>query len=353
MHTRIHPVPLSTTLLAALATCASLTATPARAAEGPYHILATSQTMGTGGIDYVTADSDERRVYVPRGSQVLVFDLDSLEQVGAITNTSAHGVAIDAATHHAFSSSSPVAMWDTRTLAPIKTIAVQGRPDGIFDEPLTGRIYVLSHSAPNVTVLDAKDGTEVGTIDLGGAPEQAAGDGAGNVYVDIEDKDQVAVVDAKTLKVTAHYDLGGKGRTPAGLALDAKNHVLFVLCREPAVAVMLDARDGKCLGTVPIGQGTDGGTFNPATLEAFSSQRNGTLSVIKETSPTAFELAQTVQTKQGAKTCTFDAKTGHVVLIATEAAPATAGQPAPAENEPRKGRGRGGPALLDLIVVGK
>ena len=124
-------------------------------------------------------------------------------------------------------------MWDTKTLATIKTIDVEGSPDGILGDESDQRIYILSHRAPNATVIDAKDGSIVGTIDLGGAPEQAVSDGKGHVYVDIEDKGSIAVVDAKTLKVTATYDLGGKGGTCAGLAMDVKNNILFASCRDP------------------------------------------------------------------------------------------------------------------------
>src|SRR5436190_23637317 len=159
------------------------------AAAKPYKIVNTAQVMGSGGIDYVYADNDGRRLYIPRGTQVLVFDLDTLKSVGAITNARARGVAVDSKSHHGFCSSSPVVMWDSKTLETIKTIDVKGRPDGILFEPMTERIYVLSHSAPNVTVIEAKDGSVAGTIDLGGAPEQAASDGVGHVYVDIEDKD--------------------------------------------------------------------------------------------------------------------------------------------------------------------
>src|SRR5439155_20916196 len=164
-------------------------------------------------------------------------------------------------------------------------------------------------------VIDAKDGSVLGTIDLGGAPEQAASDGQGHVYVAIEDKDNVAVVDVKTLQVTAHYELGGKGGGPAGLALDAKNHVLFAMCRNPQACVILSADDGKIITTLPIGKGSDGGVFNANTMEAFSSQGDGTLTVIKETSPTSFEVAQTLQTKSRAKTCTLDTKNNQSVLF--------------------------------------
>jgi DNA-binding beta-propeller fold protein YncE len=326
-------------------------------AAEPYRILKTTQMMGSGGIDYVYADNEGRRLYVPRGSQVLVFNLDSLEASGSITNARARGVAVDPVSHHGFCSSSPVVMWDTKTLETIKTIAVQGGPDGILFEPLTERVYVFSHRQPNVTVIEGKDGSVVGTIDLGGAPEQAQSDGKGNVYVDIEDKDNIAVVDARTLKVTAHYDLGGKGGGPAGLGLDAKNHILFAMCRNPQTCVVMNADDGKIITTLPIGKGSDGGGFNPVTMEAFSSQGDGTLTIIKENSPSSFEVEQTVQTKPRAKTCTLDARSNHIILITTEPAPAAANAAAPAASAQsatgQRGGRNAGPAFLDILVVGR
>jgi DNA-binding beta-propeller fold protein YncE len=324
--------------------------------------------MGTGGIDYVYADNDNRRLYVPRGNQVLAFELDTLKPAGAIANARARGVAVDPKSQHGFCSSSPVVMWDAKTLKTIKTIDVQGRPDGILFEPATERIYVLSHSQPNATVIDGKDGSVVGTIDLGGAPEQGASDGKGHLYVDIEDKDNIAVVDVKTMKVTAHYELGGKGGGPAGLGFDARNHILFAMCHEPQTCVVLNADDGKIITTLPIGRGTDGGGFNPNTMEAFSSQGDGTLTIIKENSPTSFEVEQTVQTKSRAKTCTLDTKNDQIVVITTEPAPAAAsttpgdaGSPPAAtgtdQSDARKKGGKrgggGGPGFLDIIVVGR
>jgi DNA-binding beta-propeller fold protein YncE len=334
------------------------TLTPAGA--GSYKIVNTASLMGTGGIDYVTADSQGRRLYVPRGQAVLVFDLDTLKPVGSVTNTRAHGVAVDSKSHHAFASSKPVAMFDTQTLELIKTIPVEGGPDGILADPGSERIFVLSHGAPNVTVIDAKDGSIVGTIDLGGAPEQAQSDGQGRLYVDLEDKDSIAVVDLNTLKLTATYSLGGKGGGPGGLGLDAKNHILFAMCHEPATCVILSAEDGKILDTLPIGSGTDGGGFNPNTMEAFSSQRDGTLTIIKEQSPTSFAVEQNVPTRTGAKTCTLDTQKNQIVLIAVERPATPAVQPAtppPATNAPaggrRGGRGFNGPGLLDILVVGQ
>jgi len=343
-------------------------------ASKPYKIIKTTQTMGTGGIDYVYADNDNHRLYVPRGSQVLVFDLDTLNPAGVITNARARGVAIDPKAQHGFCSSSPVVMWDAKTLETIKTIEVQGRPDGILFEPLTERVYVFSHSQPNATVINGKDGAVVGTIDLGGAPEQAASDNKGNLYVCIEDKDNIAVVDVKTLKVTAHYDLAGKGGGPAGLGFDAKNRILFAMCHDPQTCVILNADNGKILATLPIGKGADGGGFNPNTMEAFSSQGDGTLTIIKETSPTHFEVEQTVQTKSRAKTCTLNTKNNQIILITTEAIPAAAARTAttpatgsqtaaaapPAGRDQSRGSEKGGrkggsagPGLLDILVVGR
>jgi DNA-binding beta-propeller fold protein YncE len=300
-------------------------------AGGPYRVQKTAKVGGDGGFDYVYADSDGRKLYVARSGpapRINVFNLDTLEPAGEIANTSAHGAVTDTRFHHGFASSKPVAMWDSRTLAPVKTIPVDGRPDGMLSDAYNHRIYIFSHSAPNVTVLDAKDGAVLGIIDLGGAPEQAASDGKGHIYVDIEDKDSVAVVDAQSMKVTAQYSLNGKGGGNAGLALDVKNHVLFVACRDPQVMVMLDANDGKYLADLPIGRGCDGATFNPKTMECFSSQGDGTLTVIKEIKPTRFVVEQTVTTMPNAKTLTLDSKTGKVYLITAEfGAPASAPQP--------------------------
>src|SRR5215467_2306047 len=351
----------STSLRTIALTCVSLSCAALGASGGQsYKILNTTQTMGTGGIDYVFADSDGRQLYVPRGGEVLAFNLDTLKPAGSIKDARARGAAVDPKLHHGFCSSSPVVMWDTKTLETIKTIEVQGRPDGIFFEPMTERIYVFSHSQPNATVIDSKDGSVVGTIDLGGAPVQAASDEKGRLFVDLEDKDNVAVVDVKTLKVTAHYDLAGKGGGPAGLGLDTKNHILFAFCHDPATAVILNADDGKIISTLPIGKGVDGGGFNSNTMEAFSSQGDGTLTIIKENSPTTFEVAQTVQTKSRAKTCTLDTKNDRIITITIEPAPASAtdaATPPPATEKSSEGKKKGGrnsgPGMLDIVVVGR
>jgi DNA-binding beta-propeller fold protein YncE len=321
---------------------------------GPYKVLKTARVGGDGGFDYVYADAAGRRLYIPRsgaGARVTVFNLDTLEPVGEIPNANARGAAVDPQSGHGFASSKPVVMWDTKTLATIKTIDVQGNPDGILFDPFNQRVYVWSHSAPNATVIDSVDGAVLGAIDLGGAPEQAVTDGKGHIYVDIEDKANVAAVDAKTMTVTAHYDLGDKGSTPAGLAFDVKNGILFVACRTPApgTMVVLNAADGKFITSLPLAGGSDGAVFNPATMEAFSSAGNGTLTVIKENSPTGFVQEQVVQTMSGGKTLTLDRTTDHILVIAAETAP----PPTPPPAGGRGGRGQMVPGSFSILVVGK
>ncbi|MEP6716737.1 MAG: hypothetical protein ABJC09_14290, partial [Terriglobia bacterium] len=236
--------------------------------SGPYKVLKTVKVGGEGGFDYVNADVAGRRLYIARSGQggvghLAVYNLDTLESVGEIAGVSGHGASVDPKTNHGFVTSKPITMFDSKTLQKIKDIEVQGNPDGYLFDAFNQRWYDLSHSQPNVTVIDAKDGSILGTIDIGGAPEQAATDGKGHIYVDVEDKGSIAVIDAKTMTVTAHYDLQGKGATCAGLALDVKNDILFSACRNPQTMVILSAKDGRILETLPIGGGTDGAGFNP------------------------------------------------------------------------------------------
>ena len=324
---------------------------------GPYKATKT-KVGGEGGTDYIYADADARRLYIARtgkdAPRVTVFNLDTLAPEPDIPGTNAHGVVVSTKSSHGFVSSKPIQMFDSKTLMPIKTIEVMGNPDGMLYDAFNDHVYVLSHQAPHVTVINAADGAVLGTIDLGGMPEQAASDGKGHIYIDVEDKANIAVVDAKTMMVTAHYDLTGSGGTCAGLAMDAKNNILFAACRMPANMVILSATDGKIITTIPINGGTDGALFNPNTMEAFSSHGDGTLVVIKENSPTSFAVEQVVQTMTGARTSTLDSKTNRVITMASETTP----PPAPAPGAPAPG-GRGGgrgqivPGSFSIIVVGK
>lgn len=325
--------------------------------SGPYKVQKIQLVGGEGGFDYVTADPDGRKLYVARSGpagHIGVFDLDTLAQVGDIPGTSAHGGAVDTATGHGFATSKPVTMFDGKTSAILKKIDVEGNPDGYLNDAYNHHFYVLSHAAPNITVLDDKDGSILGTIDIGGAPEQAATDGHGKIYVDIEDKAAIAVIDANTLKMVGKYDVSSKGEGCAGLALDAKNNILFAACRDNKNMIILSASDGHIITDLPIGAGCDGVVFNPGTMEAISSQGDGTLTVIKEDSPTSFAVEQTVPTPARAKTLTLDPTTNRIFSITAEFGPVPAAAanaapqapPAPAAGAPAGAPPAGPPAWM-------
>ncbi len=275
---------------------------------GPYKVLKTVTVGGDGSWDYLTVDPDNRKLYISRATRFDVYDADTLQKVGELDDTpGCHGVAIDPSSGHGFTTNrgdTSVTMFDIKTLKTIKKITVTGRPDGIFFDPFTKRIFCESHRDPNETVIDANDGAVLGTIDLGGEPEQGASDGAGHVYVNLESTSEVVVVDPTAMKVTARYALGGDGEGPSGMGLDAKNRRIFS-CRGNSTMEVLDADSGKVLATLPTGDGTDAGTFDPDTLEAFASNGDGTLTVVKENSPSSFEVEQNVQTARNARTCAW------------------------------------------------
>jgi DNA-binding beta-propeller fold protein YncE len=354
--------------------------------DGPYKVLQRAKVGGEGGFDYIYADVDGRRLYIPRGAvreapatettparpatpaRITVFDLDNLAPVGEILtapNSNGNGVAVDPKSGHGFSSSRPqITMFDTKSLKLLKSIPIDSGdgPAGILFDGFNNRVYVFSHPTRDATVIDSKDGTVLGRIDLGGVPEQGVSDGKGMLYVVMQDaQGGVTAVDTKTMKAVAHYPFGDIGRCN-GLALDVKNGILFAACAasgnppatppEPKMVVM-SAKDGKVLTVLPLAGGSDGATFNPATMEAFSTQGNGTLSVIKEKSPTSFEVEENLQTMNGARTNAFDSKTGHILTMSVERGPAPAPAAAP---PPGGGRGAAAPVIpgsFTILVIGK
>jgi hypothetical protein len=332
---------------------------------GPYKVIKTARVGGEGGIDYIYGDVAGRRLYIPRRAiaavpaRLTIFNLDTLESVGEIPDVGGNGAVVDPKSGHGFTSSKPVAMFDARAMKAIKTIDVgAAQPDGILFDAFNDRVYVFSHPTKNATVIDAKDGNIVGTIDLGGVPEQGVADGKGTIYVVMQDAEgSVTVVDGRTMKATAHYPLGDKGRCN-GLALDAKNSVLFAACASsgnpPAqppqpMMVILSATDGKVLASLPLAGGSDGAVFNPTTMEAFSSHGNGTLTVIKENSPTSFAVEQNLDTMNGARTLTLDSKTNHILTMSVERGPATP----PTTPGGRAGQGPVVPGSFTILMIGR
>lgn len=351
-----RPILFAVTLACTIAIFAFMASAQSAPTAGPYKVLKTVKAGGDGGYDYIFADVEARRLYVPRGGQtggqVMVFNLDTLESAGSIPDVRSGGATVDPKSHHGFSTTKPLTMWDANTLKVIKTIDVDGRPDGILTDPFNSRVWVLSHQPPHATIIDAADGTVVKTLDLGGAPEQAVSDGKGTLYVNIADKANIAVVDTKTLTVTAHYDMSSKGTGGSGLAFDAKNHILFAYYRQPSpVVVIVNAENGNIITTLPTGAGVDTVAFNPATKEAISAENAGTMTFIKEDSPTSFTVEQTLQTMVGAKTLALDTKTNHLLTMAAEfGPPAPDAQPGPAGRPPR---GPMIPGSFSVVMVGK
>jgi hypothetical protein len=347
---------LAVVLAAAIAMLGSTGLAQHDPSTGPYKVLKTAKVGGEGGFDYISADVEGRRLYVPRNGpmgQLMVFNLDTLEPAGSIAGVKSGGAAVDPKSHHGFSTTKPVTMWDSKTLQVIKMIDVDGRPDGIMFDAFNERVWLLSHMPPYATVIDAKEGTVAGTIDLGGQPEQAISDGKGTVYVTILDKANIAVVDAKTLKVTKHLDLSSKSvDAGSGLSLDAKNHVLFSYWRLPSPMVLVvNAENGNIIASFPTDVNVDTVGFNPATMEAIATAGGGSMIFIKENSPSSFEVEQRLKTMVGARNMVLDTKTGHVISMAFEYGPLPADAPAPVPG--RLALGPPLPGSFTLLMAGK
>ena len=352
----MRPLRLGVLLAAAIAMSASIGLAQHDPTSVPYKVLKTVKVGGEGGFDYISADVEARRLYVPRNGpmgQLTVFNLDTLEPAGSIAGIQSGGAAVDPKSHHGFSTTKPITMWDSKTLQVIKTIDVDGRPDGIMFDPFNERVWVLSHMPPYATVIDAKEGTIAGTVDLGGQPEQAASDGKGTVFVNIMDKANIAVVDAKNLTVTKHIDLSSKGvMAGSGLSLDAKNHILFSYWRVPSpLVVIVNADSGNILASFPTDVNVDTVGFNPVTMEAISTAGGGSIVFIKENSPTSFEVEQRLKTMVGARNMALDTKTNHVLSVAFEYGPLPANAPPPVPG--RLALGPPLPGSFTLLMVGK
>jgi DNA-binding beta-propeller fold protein YncE len=375
-------------LMVFLVASATLFVPLARAQDGPYKVVKTARVGGEGGWDYIYADSAGRRLYIPRGAvratpatdtspetaalppRLTVFDLDTLAPLGELSGVGGQGTAVDPKTGHGFTSDHPqVSMFDTKTLTKLKSIDVgDARPDGILFDAFSERVFVLSHPTKNATVIDTRDGTVTGTIDLGGTPEEGVADGKGMLYVVMQDPvGSVTVVDLKSMKAVGHYSLVDMGGCN-GLALDAKNGVLFAACSRPsatagqtsgasqpgqsqAAMVVLSAKDGKILAKLPLAGNSDGAVFNPVTMEAFSTGGNGTLTVVKEKTPTTFEVEQVLATMNGGRTITLDAKTGHLFTMSQERTPAPADAPVPPNGRPRMGPAV--PGSFTILMMGR
>lgn len=352
----MRPVRLAFLLAVSISLATSIGLAQHDSSSGPYKVIKKVKVGGEGGFDYISGDVENRRLYVPRNGpmgQLMVFNLDTLEPVGMIPGVKSGGAAVDPKSHHGFSTTKPITMWDSKTLQVIKTIDVDGRPDGIMFDPYNEHVWVLSHMPPYATVIDAKQGSVVGTIDLGGQPEQAASDGKGTVYVNIMDKANIAVVDASKLTVTRRIDLSSKGvDAGSGLSLDTKNHILFSYWRLPSpIVLVVNAESGNIIATFPSAVNVDTVAFNPGTMEAIATAGQGSIIFIKENSPTNFEVEQRLLTMPGARNIVLDTKTNHVITDAFEYGPVPPDAPPPVPG--RMALGPPVPGSFTLLMAGK
>jgi hypothetical protein len=289
-------------------------------AETNYKVAARYPIAGTDGWDYVTLDSDARRLYVSHSTQVDVLDADNGKSAGTIVDTpGVHGIAIAPGMNRGFTSNGnedKVSIFDTQTLKLIKKLAVGKEPDGIYYDPGSKRVFTNNHGSHDISAIDATTLELVGTVHVGGDGEQAIIGADGMIYVNLEDKAEVAVFDPRSLEVKKHFPIG-VAKTPTGLAYDAATNRLFIGLRSEPKMVVMDASSGKVISSFPIGAGVDFAGFDPgARMIFFSCGGDGTLRVFHELSANEYEDAGTVTTQPSAKTMAFDPKTKKIFLPA-------------------------------------
>jgi DNA-binding beta-propeller fold protein YncE len=288
------------------------------AATSNYKLTSTIKLGGEGGWDYVTLDGAGKLLYVTRTTHTMVIAVDSGKLVHDIAGQErSHGVALVPAAGRGFISdgkAGTVLIFDLSTGAVLGEVAAANDADSIIYDPASNRVLVFCGDAHQMVAIapevDPKAGKATAIVDLGGAPEFAAADGTGKVFVNIEDKDEVAVIDTKQMKVIARWPTG-PGQRPTGMSMDRSARRLFVGCRNKKLVVM-SADDGKIVADFPIGAMVDATAFNDRLI--FASCADGTLTIVREVSADQFELAQTVKTELGARTMAVDAHSGTVYL---------------------------------------
>jgi DNA-binding beta-propeller fold protein YncE len=313
---------VSAMLIGALAIfilCAAMDNPRFAATETNYRQLTRRTLGGEGFWDYLAIDSGARRLYISRWSHVMVVDADSYLLVGDIPEIrGVHGIAIAPEYGKGFiteEEANRITIFDLRTLQKTGAARTGNGPDATIYDPTSERVFVFSADG-KVTAIDAATGAEAGSADLGGSPEFAAYDGHGHIYNNLEDKNQVLQIDAKTLRILNRWPLA-PGESPSGMAIDTVHHRLFIGCRNQTLVVM-NADSGKVVATIPIGDGVDANRFDPGTQTIFSSNGDGTLTLVHEDSANAYSVIANVRTQRGARTMELDAKTHRVYLVSAQ-----------------------------------
>jgi DNA-binding beta-propeller fold protein YncE len=286
---------------------------------GPLQVLKNFKAGGgSGGWDYLTVDPKARRLYVSHSSHVMVLDVDKGTSIGEISDTpGVHGIALVPDCNEGYTSNgreNMLSVFDLKTLKLLRKIKSGQNPDSIIYDPASKKVFAFNGRSGDITIVDptAPDKEPV-TLPVGGKLETGVSDGAGHVYVNVEDKSEIAVIDTKELKVLARWPIA-PGEEPTGMAIDLEHHRLFSGCSNQMM-VILDADTGKILASVAVGQGVDGVTFDQQLGLAISSNgRDGTLTAVKEEPDGTFKVVQTLQTARGARTITSDPKSHQIYL---------------------------------------
>jgi YVTN family beta-propeller protein len=343
-HLRSRGVCRSLLLVAALVCSAA----PSIArAQGLYRVVTQWKIGGDGGWDYLVADAAAHRLYVTHGPRVEVIDTGSGKSVGAITGLQGtHGVALDAAGKYGYISdgrANAVVVFDRSTLKTVTSIPAGTNPDGIAYEPVTKTVWAFNGRSSDATVIDTTTQKVVATIPLPGKPEFPVADGKGNVYDNIESKNEIVRFDAAAKKITAEWPVCD---SPSGLAIDTSAHRLFSVCDGKKMAVV-DAETGKVLATPAIGEGPDAAGFDAKDKVAFSSNGDGTLTVV-DAGKSSFPILQNLTTQKGARTMAFDSANGRLYLVSAEFGP----RPAATAQSPRP-RPSIVPGSFTVLVIGR
>jgi hypothetical protein len=313
-----------------------------KAAQGGYHLLKKYPFGAAEGstreyFDYVTVDSAARRVYLSHGTEIKVLDADTGALVGSITGLKQdHGVAVAAEFGRGFISDGAqgkVIIFDLKTLKVTGEAVADKDADCVIYDSFSKRVFVMDGDPHNATVIDAKSGSVLGKIDLGGGPEFAVADGKGTVYINLEDKSELVAVDSTSMKIKSRWPLAPAG-APTALAMDVAHHRLFSAGRNPQMMVVLDSGTGKVIQSFPISAGVDAAAFDPETALIFVSTRDGVVHVYHEDSADKFSEVETVKTEYGAKTMGLDTKTHNLFLTTADFGEA----PAPTADHPHPGR---------------
>ena len=305
--------------------------TVAYAVQIPVYKIADPISLGgSGGWDYLHADSANRRLYVSHSGQVEVVDLDSQKPIGTIFGmTGVHGIAIANDLGEGFISdgrANEVVEFTLANLEVKRKIKAGENPDGIVYDSVSKRVFAFNGRSHDATVIDAADGTLAGTVKLDGKPEFPASDGAGSVFVNIEDKSELIKIDSRTLAIKAVWPLA-PCESPSGLAIDTANRRLFSVCDNERMAIT-DADSGKVVAAPAIGEGPAAAAFDPALHLAFSSNgKSGTISIIRAEGKDKYSVAGTVETAKGARTMALDSGAHKLYLsIADFGSPPAAGK---------------------------